>query len=316
MVYIWSIKKKERNMQKIKFITGLISGLAGLVLLAKPAMAISPTVSIQDLPSYIRTDNFNLSCSALGGSSAQFSFKKEGGSYQNFGAAIDLNSNPCRIQVNSNQINDQTKYYFKVTLDGGVSDETSTIYDFAGPSPVTGYKKDDGGNNTLVIHWKNPESEDLAEVIIYRGETVDFTADSNHEIATVIGNPNSEMTYSVSIPDTTKTYYYSLRAVDKAGNSSSLVGDGSSSTTSTVITQDPSKNVSGAVTILPKEGGSKGQVLGEDEESIETVSTLEPDNSLDTKLSEKLPSNKFFYLGLVLIFLAVVLYRYFRKAKK
>jgi hypothetical protein len=225
--------------------------------LAKPVMAITPTISIQDLPSYVTTDNFKLSCSALGGSSAQFYFKKEGGLYQSFGSAIDLNSNPCQIQVNSSQINDQTKYYFKVTLDGGASDETNTTYDFAGPSPVSGYKKDDGGNNTIVIHWRNPESEDLAKIIIYRGDTVDFIADSNHEIATVVGNPNSDMTYSVNIPDTSKTYYYSLRAVDKAGNSSSLVGDGSSSTTSTVITQNPSKNVSGAVTSLPKEDGDK-----------------------------------------------------------
>lgn len=284
-----------------------------LWLMAKPAMAITPTVSIQELPSYVTTDNFKLSCSALGGSSAQFSFKKDGGSYQNFGSAIDVNNNPCQIQVNSSEIDSQTKYYFKVTLDGGVSDETSTTYDVAGPSPVTGYRKDDGGNNTVVIHWRNPDSEDLAKVIIYRGETVDFTADSNHEIATVYGTPNSEMTYSVNISDTSKTYYYSIRAVDKAGNTSSLVGDGSTSLTT--ITQTTVQNVTGTVTILPKEDGSGGQVLGE-EESIENEPTPEPANSLVEKITEKLPNNKGFYIGLGLVALALVLYRYFKKSKK
>ncbi|MFZ3301925.1 MAG: hypothetical protein WA152_04400 [Microgenomates group bacterium] len=299
-------------MQKINiFILALCLWLAS----ASSALAITPTISIQDLPSYVTTDNFKLSCSALGGSSAQFYFKKEGGLYQSFGSAIDLNSNPCQIQVNSSQINDQTKYYFKVTLDGGVSDETNTTYDFAGPLPVSGYKKDDGGNNTIVIHWRNPESEDLAKIIIYRGDTVDFIADSNHEIATVVGNPNSDMTYSVNIPDTSKTYYYSLRAVDKAGNSSSLVGDGSSSITSTVITQNPSKNVSGAVTSLPKEDGSNGQVLG-DEESSEENTVLATSSSLLEKITEKAPNNKGFYIGLGLVLLAIVLYRYFMLYKQ
>lgn len=299
-------------MQKIKYI--LLSLVTLFLTNAEPVLAVTPKVSIQDLPSYITADNFKLSCTALGGSSVQFSFKKEGGSYQNFGSAINLNDSPCQIQVNSNQINDQTKYYFKVALDGGVSDETITTYDFAGPSPVTGYKKDDGGNNTVVIHWKNPESEDLAKVIIYRGETIDFTADSNHEIATVTGSPNSEMTYSVNIPDTTKTYYYSIRAVDKAGNSSSLVGDGNSSVTSTVVTQNPAKNGSSAVTTLPKEEVSSGQVLGE--ELSEDNATPEGDVSLVEKITTQIPSNKGLYIGLGLVVLAVILYSFFKRAKK
>lgn len=299
-------------MQKIKYI--LLSLVTLFLTNAESVLAVTPKVSIQDLPSYVTSDNFKLSCTALGGSSAQFSFKKEGGSYQNFGSAINLNDSPCQIQVNSNQINDQTKYYFKVTLDGGVSDETITTYDFAGPSPVTGYKKDDGGNNTIVIHWKNPESEDLSKVIIYRGETVDFTADSNHEIATVTGLPNSEMTYSVNVPDTTKTYYYSIRAVDKAGNSSSLVGDGNSSVTSTVVTQNPAKSGSGAVTTLPKEEVPSGQVLGE--ELSEDNATPEGDVSLVEKITTQIPSNKGLYIGLGLVVLAVILYSFFKRAKK
>ena len=300
-------------MQRIKFT--LLSLITLFLINTNSVFAITPTVSIQDLPSYVTTDNFKLSCSALGGSSAQFSFKKEGESFQNFGSAIDVTNNPCQIQVGSSEIDSQTKYYFKVTLDGSVNDETSTTYDVAGPSPVTGYRKDDGGNNTIVIHWRNPDSEDLSKVIIYRGETVDFPADGNHEIATVYGTPNSEMTYSVNIPDTTKTYYYSIRAVDKAGNTSSLVGDGSTTTSSTV-TQTPAQNTSSAVTTLPKEGtSSNGQVLG-DEESIVDATTPEPADTLIEKIGEKLPSNKSFYIGLGLVVLAVILYRYFKRSKK
>jgi len=278
------------------------------------AMAVSPTVAIQDLPNYVTTDNFKLSCSALGGSEAQFAYKKEGGVYQNFGGVIDLTTSQCQVQVGSSIVSDQTKYYFKVTLDGSVSDETSTIYDVAGPSPVTGYKKDDAGNNNITIHWKNPSSEDFSKVIIYRGETVDFSADSNHEIATVAGSPDSEMTHTVNVPDASKTYYYVIRALDKAGNSSSLVGDGGTSSTSTVVTQNqPQTATNGKVTSLPKEG----QILGEETDVTEEQTSVqnEGEKTVFDKISSRIPYNKSLYIGGGLLILAVVLYLRFKKYK-
>jgi hypothetical protein len=270
-----------------------------------PVSAIAPTVSIQDLPSYITTDNFKLSCTAIGGTNVQFSYKKEGGSYTDFGGLINITSSPCLVQVGSGQISDQSKYYFKAILDGVVSDETSVTYDVAGPSPVTGYRKDDGGNNTIVIHWKNPESEDLAKVIIYRGETVDFSADSNHEIATVYGSPDSEMTYSINIPDTSKTYYYLIRAIDKAGNTSALVGDGD-------ILQ-PSTSGDTVVSILPKEGSVLSEETTVVSEIVEEEET-DKDPLSDIKESINKNSKQWLYTGLGLLFLGITLY--FLKRKK
>ena len=281
----------------------------GLWLATRPVLAITPTVSIQDLPSYVTVDNFKLSCSALGGSNIQFAYKKEGGSYQNFGGVIDITTDPCQVQVGSSQINEQTKYHFKVILDGNVNDETSTTYDVAGPSPVTDYGKDSGGNNNVVIHWKNPNSEDLAKVIIYRGETVDFSADSNHEITTVNGTPNSEMTYTTDIPDNTKTYYYSLRAVDKAGNSSSLVGDGSATITTTIATQAQSENGVSEVRQLPKE--TNGQVLGEDRvEGPDLESTQTP--SLSGIIANVTKNKPWLFVGGALLILGIAVYLFKR----
>lgn len=240
------------NMSKIKTIViWLVGYLVGLAMLVKPAYAV--TVDIVDLSDYITTNNFKLSCTALGGTSAQFSFKKEGGSYSDFGSAIDLTTTSCQVQVTSSQVEEQTRYYFKVTVDS-VSDETDTFYDISGPSPVSNYYKDQisGGYK---LHWKNPGDSDFAKVKIYRGETADFSADGSHSIAEVAGGANSDMTYDDHTPDPNKTYYYAIRALDKAGNSSSLVGDAGTTVTGTVQgTSTASSGTEGKVSTLHKEG--------------------------------------------------------------
>lgn len=293
----------------------LLLVICNLLFQAKPVLALTPTVSIQDLPSYVTRDNFLISCSSLGGSSVQFSYKKDGGSYQNFGSAIDVTSNPCQVQVTSSQISEQTKYYFRATLDGSVSDETNTIYDVSGPSPVNGFRKDDGGNNTLVIHWRNPNNEDFAKVIIYRGATVDFSADGNHEIATVTGSPDSEMTYSINV-DATKPYY-AIRAIDKAGNSSGLVGDGSSSSSTTNIASNGTTSGTGT-------GSRGGSVLGTSESvkvlpvesaspSAETSTESESQSSTDSSASSKNNTWRNVGIGVILVLIAFFVLRRMKK---
>lgn len=304
--------KKNKNSKNKSKISGFLVALLGLMVFVNPAMAITPTVSIQGLPSYINTNDFKLSCSALGGSNVQFSFKKEGGSYQDFGSLIDITSNPCQIQVTGSQVSEQTRYYFKVTLDGGVSEETNTFYDISGPSPVSGYYKDTIDSDDYKIHWKNPSDIDFDKVIIYRGETVDFSADNSHEIARVSGSPSSDMTYDEHTPDPNKTYFYALRAIDKVGNSSSLVGDGSTTTTTTTVTQTQPQNGVSEVRQLPKE--ATGQVLGEEDgEKLEVESTQAP---TFTETVAKITSSKtWIFVGGALILLAIILFTYFKRKK-
>jgi len=305
--------KKGKNSKNKSRLSSFLVALLGLIVFAKPAMAITPTVSIQGLPGYVNTNDFKLSCSALGGSNVQFAFKKEGGSYQDFGGSIDITSNPCQVQVTSSQVSEQVRYYFKVTLDGGVSEETNTFYDISGPSPVSGYYKDTIDSDDYKIHWKNPSDTDLDKVIIYRGETVDFPADNTHEIARVSGSPSSDMTYDEHTPDPNKTYFYALRAIDKVGNSSSLVGDGSTTTTTTTVTQTQPQNGVGEVKSFPKE--ATGQVLGEEDgESLKVESTQAP--TFTETVVKMTSSNKWIFVGGALILLAIGLYIYFKKKNR
>lgn len=303
-------------MQKIKIFTGLIIyGITNL-LFASSVSALTPTVSIQSLPMYINITDFKLSCSALGGTNVQFSFKKEGGSYQNLGNVIDVTTSPCQIQVTSSQINEEIKYYFKATLDGVATDETNSIYDNSGPSPVSSYYTDSLGGGDFKIHWRNPNNVDFARVMIYRGDTTDFSADSSHEIATVLGSPDSDMTYGDHVPDQNKTYYYAIRAIDKAGNSSSLVGDGSTSTI--IVDEEPSQTGSDSVTQLPREA-TGGQILGEevDLETMDDPPAIETPDGIIGKVVKFVKDRTKITVGIIALIISIpVLYFYFLSRRK
>lgn len=303
-------------MQKIKVTTFLVSLLIGLGLFVKPVSAqITPEVSIVKLPSYFNDNSFKLSYSAISSDptniTAQFYYRKESGSYVAFGPIISGASG--QVEVTDSQVSEQTRYYFKVEISGD-TDETSSIYDTSGPSPVTGYYKDSLGGTSFKIHWRNPNDTDFARVMIYRGETVDFSADSNHEIATVLGSPDSDMTYDEHTPDQNKTYYYAIRAIDKAGNSSSLVGDGS---TSTIVEDvETSQTGSGSVTQLPKE--AVGQVLGEEQdlEDFSPIATETPSGIVGKAIQFAKDKTKLTFGIIALIIGFPVLYFYFKSKRK
>lgn len=223
----------------------------------------STIVSIQALPTYINSNYFKISCTS-NGNSARFYVSKHGGAQTAFGSAIDLTNNPCLIQVTSSELNDQTDYTITVTVDGSVSASTSTIYDTSGPSPVTGYSKERINDGMYKLHFHTPSDGDFSKVLIYRGETGDFQADNGHKIAEVLGGANSDMTYDDSFaPDAGKTYYYDIRALDKANNSSGLTGDGGANTYTTVLGASATPIAKRTVTALSKEKAS-GSVLGTD----------------------------------------------------
>ena len=255
-------------MRKTKIaITLLIGSLFGLLWLA-PAYA-APIVSIVQLPEYVRVDNFKLSCTALGGSTAQFSYKKDGEAYANLGSAIDLTSAPCLVDVTSSQINEQKKFFFKVNVDG-TEVETSTTYDVTAPSAIHDYGKERIGPTTYKIRWTNPGEGDFAQVFIYRGEAKDFGADSDKIVAQVGGAPDAQMSWLDNSVSADKEYYYIIRALDKAGNSSSLVGEAGTVLGAATATTPGATGQTGTVSVLPKEE-PKGEVLKESTEATPTA---------------------------------------------
>jgi hypothetical protein len=247
-------------MGKIKLVLSSlsISLLFGLSLFVQPVSAIAPQVSISEPGEYVNYNLFNLSYSALsddpGAITAQFYFRKESGSYAAFGPVFSGASG--QVSVGSDQVNDQTKYFFKVEINGGVAlDETNVIYDPGAPGPVQNYWKEKVAPGLYRLHWKNPSETDSQRVFIYRSDETSFEADGSHKVGEVGGTPNVEMTWENSTPDSTKEYYYALRVVDKAGNASGLVTDapGTVSSSSVLGTSTASSNAGTEATQLPKE---------------------------------------------------------------
>ena len=247
-------------MRKIKLASSFLASLLfGLSLFVRPVLAIAPQVSISELGEYVNTNSFELSYSALSDDpesiTAQFYFRKESGSYLAFGPII--NGASGQVEVTSSQLNDQDKYFFKVEISGGAaSDETSTIYDSGGPGSVQNYWKEKVAPGFYKLHWKNPSDSDSHRVFIYRSDQTSFEADGAHKVGEVGGTPNAEMTWENSTPDSQLEYYYALRVVDKAGNSSGLATDAPGTvTTSSVLgaTTQASVGSTSEVSQLPKE---------------------------------------------------------------
>lgn len=293
-------------MSKIKLTIGLFTFL--LIGLFSSRLTYASYVSITQLPGYINYTDFKLSCSALNGTTAQFSSKKDGGSYTNFGLPIDLTTSPCQVQVTGTQFGSEGKFWFKVTTDVGES-ETSTTLDTSGPSPVSDFGKERMNGNTMYkVHWKNPLESDFTKVFIYRGEIAGFEADDAHKVAEMGGNPGDTMSWDNGGLDPNKEYYYVIRALDHANNSSSLVGDAGVTTTSTttgasggaVLGSSTGGTGSGNVTQLPKEevlGGESGVFTPAPEAATDVTNTAE---TVRTGLLNWVLTHKAVTLGVIL----------------
>lgn len=263
-------------MQGIKkAFLGIIAALAMILFMVSPSLAVSTVVYITQLPEYTTTNNFKLSYSALANDTssitAQFYAMKEGGVYAPFGGV--LNGASGQVQVTSSQVSEQGKYFFKVEVtssDGSASKETSVVFDSSGPSSVSGYSKEKVAPGFYRLKWTNPSDSDFSRVLIYRNDNPSFSADGAHKVGELGGAPGAEMTWDDVGLDTSKDYYYILRALDKAGNSSGLVGDqGTVLGETTVVTALP---LSTEVVSVPGEAGDgEGEVLEASDEAEEAA---------------------------------------------
>lgn len=272
-------RKLKKNIKRMGSFIAVLIFLLGF---APSARAFSDYVYITQLPAYLNKEDFKISYSALSENPifAQFYIRKDGdSSWRTLGSPLSGASG--YVQVHGGDIyNGDGKYFFKVVINSGsAEDQTSTIIDRQSPDPVRDYWKEKLGDGHYKLHWRNPDNEDFDKVIIYRSDSANFTADSSTEIATVWGTRNSEMTYE-NAAAAGKEYYFAIRAIDKAGNVSSVVADPETQVSagavlgeSTVATGSPKAEV---VKILPKEE-KKGEVLGEENKEEETVSSPTPE---------------------------------------
>lgn len=260
-------------MQKInKIISSILLSILALFVFAGSALAFEPKISITKLPGDMNNSDVKISYSALTSDPAsiqvQFSIQKGGDPFTNFGPVLTGASG--QVDLNGQMGESGKVYTVKAIIIGTeASDTTSTSFDQTNPSAPTEYSKERTSSTSYKISWKNSDSSDFSKTYVYRSKEANFTADNAHKIVEVGGGPSDTQTWNDSGLEADVNYYYALRTVDKAKNSSSLVYDGESVVVpgvlgaSTVNTGVTTKKIS-----LPKEDG---QVL-----SATTTPTPEP----------------------------------------
>ncbi len=142
----------------------------------------------------------------------------------------------------------------------------SVIIDRTSPDKVSDYKKERVGETSFRLSWTNPANDDFYRVFLYRSKDESFTADEGTKIGEAGGAPGEKMSFENSSLEKDTNYYYALRAIDRAGNSSDLVTDA------------PGKVVAGEVTVIttaattaPTPTGAAGAILGKEEKEKEAA---------------------------------------------
>lgn len=273
-------------MVRNKIILTIFGLLVLPFILVQKVSAVTAQISITKLPTYINYQGFKLSYSAIDNDPSnikvQFYSNKEGGSYTPFGGVISGASG--QVAVDAGQIGESDKKYcFKAEIIGeGVTDETCTTFDQTAPGEPGSYSKEKVNPNYYIIRWHTPNNDDFSRVFVYRGTEPSFNADGAHKIAEVGGTKDTDAKWEDNGLDGTKDYYYALRAVDFAGNSSALVGDrGTVAGASTTSTVAPTSGKTGTkIVTLPKES-PKGEVLsGKTQGQVQENGVAQTVNSL------------------------------------
>lgn len=199
----------------------------------KPVFAGILKVSLSNLPDYKNSTNFRLYYTYIetDGNQANVNLfiQKDGRDWRQ---TQDKNKTTVSgyFQLEGSDIYDgEGKYNFYVTAQNGGnsinSNTVSTTLDMNSPSAVTDFSKEKLNPTTYKLSWKNPFDQDFGKVYVYRSKLPSFTADSDTKIAEVNGGKEEKITFNDGSIEADVEYFYALRAVDRAGNSSGLVTD-------------------------------------------------------------------------------------------
>src|SRR3989338_5495708 len=149
------------------------------------------------------------------------------GGFSQFGPdfALPAGGSSGNCEASASVISGQGTYEFKVTAQAVAETvESSTVsVTYATDSPGTpSYSKEQSSSCDYKIKFKTADDGRTSKVKIYRSTETSFTADSSTEVGTVNIGPNLEGSFTNSVPDCGKTYFFAIRAFDDAGNGSGI----------------------------------------------------------------------------------------------
>jgi uncharacterized repeat protein (TIGR01451 family) len=133
-------------------------------------------------------------------------------------------------------------YKVEVKAMAGAEVVTSNVQQFTvdktAPSKPLNYTKN-LTSCVATLNYTTANDGQTSQVEIYRSTQTTFTANSSTLLATVVVGPNQSKTYIDNQPNCNLTYYYAIRSVDNAGNTSGFTAD---KQVITVVVAQPASN--------------------------------------------------------------------------
>lgn len=247
------------------------------------------------------------------------------GSFSNFGSTFDLGAggDSADCVVDSSVLSTEGTYEFRVVANAGAdtttSSEVSMLLDLTGPELVKNYEKTKG-TCTYTLTFTTANDGETSKVQVFRSTEKSFVANSSTLVTVISATPNQEVTYTDTVPNCDLEYFYAVRAVDDADNSSDFTAD-------TVVTVVPGTiideggEVQGAGTGNNNNGGNEEENGGNgsdngdnEEEDVKGTGDKESTNGDSNKKDENTVWDwlKYVLLAVALLGAGGVAYLYVR----
>lgn len=247
--------------------------------------------------------------------------------------AVSDGGNTGNCPVNSSIMNTAGTYQFFATATANSDVSTSTIdsVDFntsSGPGTPSNFSKDRIDSCQYKISYKTADDGGkTVKVELYRSDNQTFTADSGTRVDTHTIGSNTTDSFTNSVPDCNKEYFYVLRAFDSFGNGSGLVGDSSvtitTTTGATTTTAGATAPAAGAIVLASNPGaetlGQQAEEItaSEEDKTQEEVKGVQTKETPSAKLGETAISLKnLALLGIPVIIIATIVFYVYSKRKK
>lgn len=237
-------------------------------------------------------------------------------------------SGDCNL--GSTTLSTEGEYKFRATVSAMAdvieSTVVSMVLDTTGPELVQDYEKEKGVC-TYTLTFTTANDGETSKVQIFRSTLKSFVANSSTLVKVLSVTPNQDVTYVDTVPNCDIEYYYAVRAVDNANNSSDFTAD-------TVVTVVPgiidNEDVQGVDTDGGNNGGNvdgneDGEVKGEEDDDTDSdtdsdgdVNGSSDDEDTEATVSKVWEWLKYVLLGLALVAVGGVAYVYVanRRAQK
>jgi hypothetical protein len=322
------------NRKKLGQVVGVLLTVVTAGMIVGKTYAITNTSIRLSQPKTPINQTFTLSFVALDLLDREITVRcyKKGpsdGGYSQFGGDIALiaggNSGECPITDSLLASNGTYSFYATATATGDsevTSPTVSVDFNEDAPSTPTSYSKSKVGSCEYKITFHTANDSDTrktAKVEIYRSENTSFAVDGSNKVGEVSIGPNEDGSFTNTVPDCGKTYYYVIRAFNLFGNGSGVIGDSEvtvttiSSTTTTTTTSTtqtggavPVENANvapgtGEEQVLGEQTGTsseEGQILGEKEEAQK--------GSVLGKLQDAVKKNKYLWIYVLIAAVAAL----------